>query len=56
MGNTYEVSGWVFRDRHGFGRPDWHYEEVYRGESLVAALWHAMRARSRYGCVKLEMR
>lgn len=41
MGSRYEVHGWaLLGDRSG-----WHYAEVYRGQSLTAALWHAFRAR-----------
>jgi hypothetical protein len=56
MGSEYEVYGWTFGDRLKIGKDEWHYAEVYRGQSLAAALWHAFRARRHYGCVKLEMR
>jgi hypothetical protein len=56
MGNRYEVYGWTYGDRLGTGTETWHYAEVYRGQSLLAALWKAFRARPHYGCVKLEMR
>ena len=56
MGSKFEVSGWTFGDRLGIGCDEWHYAEIYRGESLFAALWSAFRARRHYGCVKLEMR
>lgn len=56
MGNSFEVSGWTFGDRFGNNRPEWYYKELYRGESLIKALWCALRSRGEYGCVKLEMR
>lgn len=56
MGSKFEVYGWTFGDRLGTGKEEWHYAEVYRGQSLAKALWHALRARRSYGCVKLEMR
>lgn len=56
MGNTYEVYGWTYGDRLGTNKNEWYYKELYRGESLIAALWVAFRSRSHYGCIKLEMR
>lgn len=50
MGNRYEVWGWTELP-HG-----WDYEEVWRGESLIACLWHALRARKDYGCVRAVLR
>lgn len=56
MGNTYEVCGWTYGDRLGLGHDEWYYKELYRGESLIAALWTAFKHRRDYGCVKLEVR
>ena len=56
MGNTYEVCGWAYGDRLGLGRDEWYYKELYRGESLMAALWTTFKHRRNYGCVKLEVR
>jgi len=51
MCNTFEVYGWAATEERGF-----HYQELYRGESLFMALCVALRARRHYGCVKMEMR
>ncbi len=56
MGNTYEVCGWTYGDRLGLGHDEWYYKELYRGESLMSALWTAFKHRRDYGCVKLEIR
>lgn len=56
MGFRYYVKGWTFGDALGTGADDWYYEEVYGGQSLIMALWHTLRARRHYGCVKLELR
>jgi len=63
MGNSYCVYGWARTTRvsnehatviaTGSG---YEYLELYRGESIVRALWTAIKARSKYGCVKVEMR
>jgi hypothetical protein len=56
MGSRYMVFGWTYGDRLGIGTEEWHYAEIYRGQSLMNALWHAFQSRRYYGCVKLEMR
>lgn len=57
MGNSFTVSGWTLGDPHSItGVLGWYYKDLYRGESLIAALWCALRARRSYGCVKVEMR
>ncbi len=56
MGNTYEVHGWTYGDRLCIGEDEWYYKELYRGESLLTALWTAFRSRRHYGCVRMEMR
>lgn len=56
MGNKYEVYGWTYGDRLGIGYTEWYYAEIYRGQSMVAALYHALIAKRHYGCVKLEWR
>jgi hypothetical protein len=53
MGNTWVVLAWGRSESTGI------YEdvEVYRGQSGVAAVWSAIKAkRAGYGCVKVEWR
>ena len=52
MGNTFEVLVWVkqFDDLYG-------YDEFYRGESLIAAIWNFFKAkRQGHGCVTIHWR
>jgi hypothetical protein len=56
MGNGYEVYGWTYGDRLGLNKDEWYYKELYRGESLIVALWTVFRCKRQYGCVKLEVR
>lgn len=56
MGSRYEVDGWTFGDRLAIGREEWYYAEIYRGQSLLVALWHGIFARRHYGCVRLKLR
>jgi len=54
MGNTWEANAWKRRS----DKPDeYHYIQVYAGESFVLALWNMWKCkRSGDGCVKLEWR
>jgi len=53
MGNTWEVSVWIFVDWRG----DYAYEEYWRGESAILAVWHFVKAkRQGIKCVKIEWR
>lgn len=53
MGNKYEVYGW----RQVGHNPDRYQDvEVYRGESMLKALFHAWREKRRSPYVKVEWR
>jgi hypothetical protein len=56
MGWPFDVYGWTFGINPVTNREEWHYVAVYQGRSLIAALWHGLRACRHYGCVKLELR
>lgn len=56
MGNTYEVYGWTYGDRLGIGKEEYYYKELYRGESMLVAIWTAFINKKSYGCVKIEIR
>ena len=51
MGVKWSVLQWVPV------RPDrYDYESVYRGRSFIRAVFAAMKARRKYGCVLIEWR
>lgn len=53
MGLKYEVDAWLYND----GLLEWRYEEVYRGQSFIKAMYMLAQAKRRgAGCVKLEWR
>ena len=53
MGNTLEIQVWKFVD----WRDAYAYEEYWRGESWIAALWNFLKAkREGHGCVTLHWR
>jgi hypothetical protein len=53
MGVKYEVDAWLYNAR----LHEWRYEEVYRGQSFIKAMYMLVRAkRHGAGCVKLEWR
>lgn len=52
MGGTWEVAKWV----DGGHLRGYDYTTVYRGESLIAAIYHAVKAKRGCGCVKLYWR
>jgi len=50
MGNKYVVAVWI--RAHG----DFEYEDVYRGESFLEAMWALFQNKGRTRCVKFEWR
>lgn len=53
MGNAWEIQVWKYRD----WAEDYGYEEFWRGESCVVALWNLFKAkRAGHGCVTLHWR
>ena len=53
MGNTWVVSVWLpHGKRHAYDE----FQEVYVGESWIAALWAAIKARRRSCYVKIDWR
>lgn len=58
MGNTWEIQVWKrLDDRGGAYVGDYGYEEFWRGQSALSALWNFIKAkREGYGCVTLHWR
>ena len=54
MGNTWEIQVWKSIEWQGGA---YGYEEFWRGESWIAALWNFLKAKRKgYGCITLHWR
>ena len=59
MGNTHVILVWTkFDDNWEKELPDYHYNEYYRGESFMMAVFNFLMAKKfdDFGCVKWEYR
>jgi len=52
----YEVYAWTLGDRLGIGIEDFYYKELYRGQSIIKMMWHAILGSRHNGLIKIEVR